>query len=213
MNAQLNHSRDYINAVAPAVRNLANELCPLLGQMKAVALKFDGKVINKRFTDALEQCNVKMKYSNGIEYPKYRYSIKTGWTVTPSAKFEDFEIYFGDSVHVNHESVNLSNLITTGVYFTNEAGKCEAMPERLDAQKFCRMIDQFIERLQVQAMDFEDMRKNYTRYEKAVQKAQEAVNKYLVGIPFHLQPRNVTPDWSLTRNADDERRQKFAEAI
>lgn len=145
------------------------------------AKEMDGKVFNKRFTDAVNAklsavcCSVNDPYNLGKEL--------SFWLSNRSYNNGSFCRYFDNKVY--YRDVKLDSLLTDG---------------RIDAAKVVETVNDLRNNINKKVSEWSDAAKNWDRYEKRVRKALAAFGAAMEGVnPFFIPSELHSYDW---KNAD-----------
>ena len=146
------------------------------------AKEMDGKVFNKRFTDAV---NAKLSAVRcSVNAPSYLGNKELSlWLDNRSYNNGSFCCYFDDKVY--YRDVKLDSLLTDG---------------RIDAAKVVEIVNDLQNNINKKVSEWSDAAKNWDRYEKRVRKALAAFGAAMEGVnPFFIPSEIRSYNW---RNAD-----------
>lgn len=135
-----------------------NDLKKVWAVVSEVAKEMNGKVINKRFTDAI---NAKCEGVGRVYIDEYKKLLV--YITNRCYNNGSYCVYFDDK---------LSYRYSFGVDFSG----------RVDADLICGMVSANIKNINDKISTWKDAAKNWDKYEAKVRKALEAFNKAMVGV-------------------------------
>lgn len=184
-----------------------NDFETFLQQLPAIVRKFDGKVINKRFNDALAAASPMDKYADGTPVPVFRLTISKSYH---SSEYDSIDLYVREKYEtVGGYGLRLDEHGIPTSWYVNGCGK------RLDASVFMAAVKELRDFMYTRVRMLQDMAANLEDYRARLDAARQAFIDATDGIPDELFTSDIDSvvPWTLTVQRSKAYKKRLMEAV
>lgn len=192
MKTYAHYSKSDMQIIARHYTEMMNDFETFLQQLPAIVRKFDGKVINKRFNDALLVANPITPDTDGKQPNIFRLTIGKSCN---SKEYDRIDLYVRETrCDFGGFALRLDEHRIPTAQYVNGCGK------RLDAAKFLEAVKELHDRMLTRVRTLQDMAEHRDEYRERLEVARQAFIEATDGIPdelFTADIASVVP-WALT---------------
>lgn len=200
-------SKGDMQIIARHYTEMMNDFETFLQQLPAVVRKFDGKVINKRFNDALIVANPITPNTDGKQPNIFRLTIGKSFN---SSEYDRIDLYVRETrCDLGGFALRMDEHKIPYAQYVNGCGK------RLDAAKFLEAVKDLRDRMLTRVRTLQDMAEHRDEYRERLEAARQAFIAATDGIPDELFPADIDSvvPWSLTLKRREAYEARLMEAV
>lgn len=197
------YSKGDMQTIARHYTEMINDFETYLQQLPAVVRKFDGKVINKRFNDALIVANPITHNTDGKQPNIFRLTIGKSYN---SKEYDRIDLYVREKYcNFGGFALRLDEHRIPTAQYVNDCGK------RLNAAKFLEAVKELRDRMLTRVRTLQDMAANFDEYRARLEVARQAFIAATDGIPDELFTADI--DSVVPRNLTLKRREAYEKQL